>query len=1258
MSSSSSSSSSSSLDSLLHSIQSLNLNNELLDFNNKLKEILSLQNELNTKCQKQENNNLALIARTEEILNESEEINKDCSQLYYQQYMMISYYEDTSYEFFELMNKSETLLSFSSSSASVEGNSLELSRNLFNMKEKFFSMQGMLCEYQKKIQDNLQIQTVLLNEQSLEKLLDDIGKKMELLEEKLRFLEDRMMSQEDLLLQEEKGRQPANEKETKKKALSSSVLLLQQQKRIYKKISQQMKQRYRPVLSLNLFEECLETEQRNSNNERESEKKLLPSSPRSLKKNSRAVAKESKEEIEKREELRTRAKAKFSPLLLKEKERESEREGNGRHVSPPLPTNYSDHFKIKSPELGNWSYLAQTPMTKTDKTINNSSKKEGEKKEMINNRTKLDFDETKSPLKNALDKINNLSYTIVPVKDTTSTTSPASSSSTSVSSFTPSTGTFSSPVSTAERQKKGGAAAGTGGGDAFSLLKSALSPSTVGEPSSLSGKKANRRIALEENDELTRDGGGGGDDGEREGRRKHSGSISTNLEPETIPSPLTLPTDGGGKSSKREGKERAGSGIFSFLPKEEGTKAAAVAAPASALTTEEEVIQKIKDLYQQYNPEKLSDIPALLKKYSGKTKELYDKLVQKYVKAGTSAPVVTGTAPPTAATTPSLFGNASNTSKSPFATTATAAGSSPLISLSTSTAANNTFGSFSLPSTTGANSGNSTSNNDNNNNKFFTIVTEIYQKYNPSKLDEIPNTLQKYAGKELELIGKLKKKYNIMEPIASESQLFPSGSSGVALAPTASLFGGSGGVGSNQPSSLFASPLSNASTTTSLFPSSSAASTSLTPNQPSLFGNNAPSGSLFGGNNTNNTASSVFSGGSTGIGGGGGGAVGGGGGLFGGTGNNQSKSPFANNTNSNTSTTPSLFGGGNTTSLLGGTSPFQQPQQSQVFQQQQQQSSLFGGNNNNTTNINDIRVKVLEIYKQFNPTKITEIPKLLEKYRGKEHELIQKLEQKYGTGGPGVTTPVGGGGGGFGGSSVSSFGSSNTGSSLSSSGFGSTSGFGMSSLGGTGALGSGLGIAGGGSGGLGTAGGFMGNSNNAGVGVGAAPSLFGGNNSNTSNSLFSTPAAATSPFTSPLINANNMTGQSPFGMNSAGNNTNRSLFGGGNQQQQTTPFGNQQPQQQQPVTSAFGTPSSSLFGGNTGGGIGGTANRTSPSFGGGFGTVQQQQQPQQQQMAGFGQQPRPLFGQSSGFGNPTPFATTTHATNTSGGGFGGFGSSR
>ena len=51
-----------------------------------------------------------------------------------------------------------------------------------------------------------------------------------------------------------------------------------------------------------------------------------------------------------------------------------------------------------------------------------------------------------------------------------------------------------------------------------------------------------------------------------------------------------------------------------------------------------------------------------------------------------------------------------------------------------------------------------------------------------------------------------------------------------------------------------------------------------------------------------------------------------------------------------------------------------------------------------TTSIAD---KVKAFYLQHNPSKLDEIPKLLEKYKGQEQELLRKLEKKYG-----VVTPI------------------------------------------------------------------------------------------------------------------------------------------------------------------------------------------------------------------------------------------------------------
>ena len=77
-------------------------------------------------------------------------------------------------------------------------------------------------------------------------------------------------------------------------------------------------------------------------------------------------------------------------------------------------------------------------------------------------------------------------------------------------------------------------------------------------------------------------------------------------------------------------------------------------------------------------------------------------------------------------------------------------------------------------------------------------------------------------------------------------------------------------------------------------------------------------------------------------------------------------------------------------------------------------TNVFGGEN-------QIAQQVHAFYLKHNPTKVDEIPKLLEKYRGQEQELLRKLEKKYG-----VASPISGifGGIGTGTTSPSHFGSS------------------------------------------------------------------------------------------------------------------------------------------------------------------------------------------------------------------------------------------
>ena len=69
-----------------------------------------------------------------------------------------------------------------------------------------------------------------------------------------------------------------------------------------------------------------------------------------------------------------------------------------------------------------------------------------------------------------------------------------------------------------------------------------------------------------------------------------------------------------------------------------------------------------------------------------------------------------------------------------------------------------------------------------NNPEYVKILTDFYQKYNPSKIEEVQKTLARYKGKEMEMFDKLAKKYNTSNPLKSQQSQISS----TALLPTAS----------------------------------------------------------------------------------------------------------------------------------------------------------------------------------------------------------------------------------------------------------------------------------------------------------------------------------------------------------------------------------------------------------------------------------------------------------------------------------------
>ena len=278
-------------------------------------------------------------------------------------------------------------------------------------------------------------------------------------------------------------------------------------------------------------------------------------------------------------------------------------------------------------------------------------------------------------------------------------------------------------------------------------------------------------------------------------------------------------------------------------------------------------------------------------------------------------------------------------------------------------------------------------------------VLEIYKEHNPSKIDGVPKLLEDYKGREDLLVEKLEKKY--VKPTIGTESVTPS--AGSANPPPAS-------------GSLFSTIGAKTSPSTSLFQAPpSRAGTAVTPFSGGGNATNPPSSSLFGSSPINPTAITSVS-----------------------------KTPFANAA----STTPStLFGAslqgsaqnpqGGQQSLFGSTPQQQQqqgPQPLSFSQSKPSSGSLFGGGTSifastpsmpsstpqsslfataaNKSNIpvtntfspapsvsnlapQEVLQRVHAIFAKHNPAKISEIPYILEKYKGNELQLIANLEKKY-----------------------------------------------------------------------------------------------------------------------------------------------------------------------------------------------------------------------------------------------------------------------
>lgn len=255
-------------------------------------------------------------------------------------------------------------------------------------------------------------------------------------------------------------------------------------------------------------------------------------------------------------------------------------------------------------------------------------------------------------------------------------------------------------------------------------------------------------------------------------------------------------------------------------------------------------------------------------------------------------------------------------------------------------------------------------------------IRSLYEKHNPSKLSEIPALLEKHKGKEQQLLERIRKKYE------SASTTTPIGVATAAVGAmntsggaTPGVFGAGFGNSPMSQKSLFGDAVGarNAAATNptgGMTPFANAAAKA----SPAAAPVGAVGGGLGGGlgmlGGATTTGSSLFSPSKPTT------------ATAGTTGNTLFASP---NSHSNT-LKPGLFGQPplqSATATAAPTTPF---------------GAGWGGGANpggNGGNSSSIQRQIEDIYRQYNPSKLAEVPDLLLKYNGRELELLQKMQKKY-----------------------------------------------------------------------------------------------------------------------------------------------------------------------------------------------------------------------------------------------------------------------
>jgi hypothetical protein len=223
-------------------------------------------------------------------------------------------------------------------------------------------------------------------------------------------------------------------------------------------------------------------------------------------------------------------------------------------------------------------------------------------------------------------------------------------------------------------------------------------------------------------------------------------------------------------------------------------------------------------------------------------------------------------------------------------------------------------------------------------------IRRVFAQHNPSKISDVPELLQKYAGKEALLLEKMRKKYE-QAPSKPATAGAPTTLGSVAAPPaTTASTGATAGRPATSASFTVSNAFGGAGNAAPVSFSGGAAA-------PTPFSGGAVT-SVFTPPKANApTGSAIFSGGSLGSG-----------------------------------APKSLFGGA--AGSLQSPPPAATPSQSQF-------GNGFGVSSAGTGGAEGIQRRIEEIYRQHNPQKMAEIPQLMQKYAGKEQELLDRVQKKY-----------------------------------------------------------------------------------------------------------------------------------------------------------------------------------------------------------------------------------------------------------------------